>query len=290
MQLSTIWRSGTAFLTMQRQASGSACDIAALLVLQQSCEHPEQEWRGLNLGPVARGGLDISASRKKLLAIFKMHLHPHIALNYLTNYSCMLQLRLRPPQHHGRCQSCPTPGAGCVRLGKEGLAAGIGAEWGRRRGLESQGGGDHGKRRARGTQGSWGSGVWTGWRNMDGHVAPAHPAVPAAGPWQCPTSLCPPESLCGLHGCHPEPDGQGPLQLLHQGVPLPARADGECYPTRETWALHHWHLPVSPSHVSAGASHWSQCPACTQHWCRLPWTPAQPTSPLHGGEALTVGW
>uniref|UniRef100_A0A663FID1 Dedicator of cytokinesis 2 n=1 Tax=Aquila chrysaetos chrysaetos TaxID=223781 RepID=A0A663FID1_AQUCH len=40
-------------------------------------------------------------------------------------------------------------------------------------------------------------------------------------------------SLRGLHGCHPEPDGQGPLQLLHQGVPLPARADGECCPIQQ---------------------------------------------------------
>lgn len=31
------------------------------------------------------------ASRKKLLAIFKMHLHARIALNYLKNYGYMLQ-------------------------------------------------------------------------------------------------------------------------------------------------------------------------------------------------------
>lgn len=44
-----------------------------------------------------------------------------------------------------------------------------------------------------------------------GHGAPAAPDQPLS-----------PEPLRGLHGRHPEPDGQGPLQLLHQGVPLPA--------------------------------------------------------------------
>lgn len=65
---------------------------------------------------------------------------------------------------------------------------------------------------------------------------PAHPVVLAMGPRHCLTSPSPPESLCGLHGRHPEPAGQGPLQLLYQGVPLPARADGECCPRTETWA------------------------------------------------------
>lgn len=53
--------------------TGSQSDpIAAWLVPQQSCEHPEMT--GVNCSmwdPL----LDISASRKKLLAIFKLLLH-----------------------------------------------------------------------------------------------------------------------------------------------------------------------------------------------------------------------
>lgn len=90
-----------------------------------------------------------------------------------------------------------------------------------------------GRRRARGPRGSWGSGVRTSWRNTGRCVAPQGPSAPCGASCGALTSPSPPESLRGLHGCHPEPDGQGPLQLLHQGIPLPARADGECCPIQQ---------------------------------------------------------
>lgn len=74
-----------------------------------------------------------------------------------------------------------------------------------------------------------------------GRVAPG-----AAG--QCLISPSPPASLRGLHGCHPEPDGPGPLQLLHPGIPFPARAAGECCPAQRHPDL----LSPAPPNLSWG--------------------------------------